>query len=190
MSRGRKPVVYTFLGVPGSGKTYFARNLAKESGEVRLSSDAIRLAIFGSREKTTEIYNSGDRQILNSYVFNALDDATGQIVEKGHHVSEDAHHNKRSDRQSVQVIAEKRGAIVVLVHIQTPYEVALQRGQDRDETDDQRKHSKKEMTEVIKKHMAVMDQPDSTENVIEIDGTQKFEEQYASFTKQLSEITS
>ena len=184
----RPPIVYTFLGVPGSGKTYFARNLAKEIGAVRLSSDALRLAIFGSREKTTEIYNSGDRESLNSYVFNAMDYATGQILEKGHDVIQDAHHNKRSDRQGVQDVAEKRGGVTILVHIKTPYEVALQRGQDRDETEDQRKHTKQEMTEVMKKHAAVMDQPDSTEKVIEIDGTITFEDQLKSFNTQLERM--
>jgi predicted kinase len=184
----RSPVAYTFLGVPGSGKTYFARNLAKETGAIRLSSDAIRLAIFGDRKKTTEIYNSGDREILNSYVSNALNYATGQILEQGHDVIQDAHHNKRSDRQAVQDVAEKHGAKIILVHIKTPHEVALQRGQDRDETEDQRKHSKEEMADVMKKHAAVMDQPDSSENVIEIDGTISFDEQYKSFNEQLGKL--
>jgi len=41
------PTIYLIHGLPGSGKTVFARRLAAETGAVLLNHDAIRTAVFG-----------------------------------------------------------------------------------------------------------------------------------------------
>lgn len=188
--REHKPTVYMFLGVPGSGKSYFARNLSEKTGAVRINSDSLRLAIFGSLETMRALYASGQREILNSYVFNSMDYATEQILRQGHDVVYDAHNNKRKDRESLEKIAERVGAAAILIWIKTPFEVALKRGQQRNATADQRQLSEEAMKEVMERHQRFTDEPIDGEKVIVIDGTVSFDEQYAEFTKQLEAINS
>lgn len=180
-----KPTVFTFLGVPGSGKSYFARNLAEHTGTIRLSSDAMRLAIFGSREAITKVYKSEERENVNTYVHRAFDYVFGELLKNGHSIICDAHFNKRADRDRLTKIASQYDAQVVLIRVNTPHQVALKRGQEREEADDQRRLSKELMREAIDRHHAGTDAPGSDEIVIEIDGTVTFADQLDSFNRQM-----
>lgn len=180
-----KPTIYAFLGLPGSGKSYFARNLSEKFGIVRLNSDAMRMAIFGTRKMTTEIYRNGDRKILNSYVFKAIDYATEMLLANGQSVIQDANHNERSVRKNLEVLAARYNAQAVLVHVKTPKEVAIQRAQERIETNEQRKHTRTEIEATHSRMLAVIDPPEDSELVIVIDGMGSSEEQLASFEQQI-----
>ena len=184
----RKPIVFTFLGVPGSGKSYFARRLAQETGMLRLSSDAMRLAIFGSRDAIAKVYHSDDRENVNAYVDRAIVYVMGEILARGEDVIYDAHYNRSSGRDWLTQRLSEHDAKVVLIRIITPYNIALQRGQDREETNDQRRLSESEMREVMDRHNANTDEPGADELVIDIDGTVTFEEQYKSFRTQLEDF--
>lgn len=183
-----KPTIYIFLGLPGSGKTYFARQLSEKLEVVRLNSDSMRIAIFGSRDKAKELYRSGNREILNSYVFNAMDYATEELLARDQSVIQDANHNKRANRVALENLAAKYGGRVVLIYIKTPREVAVQRGQERVETKDQRKLSPAELADVHERHIMNTDQPEVSECVIEINGLDNFEDQYNSFVAQMEKV--
>lgn len=186
MSHFSKPILVTFLGVPGSGKSFFSRNAAEKMKAVRLNSDAMRLSIFGSRENTKRIYESGDRKTLNSYVFGAMDYAMAEILHRGVDVFYDANSNTRSDRTSVKRIADQYGATAILVWVKTPREVAVRRGQDRDEAPDSPKKTEAEMHNVIDRMTANIEEPDTSENHVVIDGTAPFDEQYKIFEEYVS----
>ncbi len=185
----RKPTVFTFLGVPGSGKSYFARNLATETGTIRLSSDAMRLAIFGSREAIAKVYNSGEKENVNAYVHRAFDYVFGEILANKHDIICDSHYNKRPDRDHLRDIASRYGARVVLLRINTPHDLALQRGQEREEADDQRKLTEELMRAAIDRHHVNTDEPTIDEVVVDIDGTIPFEQQYESFNQQMETLS-
>lgn len=183
-----KPIIFTFLGVPGSSKTYFAKNLSDQTGILRFGSDAMRLAIFGSREAITAAYQSENREIVNTYVHGALDYVFGELLKNGNSIICDSHFNKRPDRDRLARIADSHGAHVILIHVKTPHDLALKRGQEREESDDSRRLSEELMREAIEKHHITTDEPGDDERVIEIDGMIPFEDQYESFKKQLAEI--
>jgi predicted kinase len=184
----KRPVIHLFLGVPGSGKSYFARHLADRTNTVRINSDAIRLGIFGSLEAISAVYHSPDRHNVNTYVDGATHYVVSELLERGQSVICDAHHNKRSDREAFEAIARRYNAHVVLVWIQTPFETALKRGQEREAQADQRQLSEEAMKEVMERHEAAMDKPVDGENVIVIDGQQAFEQQYESYQTQINEL--
>jgi predicted kinase len=184
----QRPIIHLFLGVPGSGKSYFARQLADQTNTVRINSDAMRLAIFGSLEAITAVYHSPDRQHVNTYVDGATQYVVAELLDRGHSVVCDAHHNKRSDREAYETLAGQHDARVVLVWIQTPFNVALTRGQQREAKADQRQLSEQDMREVMERHKAAMDEPAKTENVIIIDGEQPFDQQYASYQEQIGKL--
>jgi predicted kinase len=185
MGISKIPTIYIFLGLPGSGKTHFSRILCEKLGLVRFNSDAMRMAIFGSREKTTEIYKNGDRKTLNSYVFNAIDYATGELLAKGQSVAQDANHNERSNRKNLEALAERHGGRVILIHIKTPREIAVQRAQERPETPEQRTLTPGEIENVYTRMLKNLDAPEESELVIEIDGTAHSNDQWESFKKQI-----
>ena len=183
-----KPLLVMFLGVPGSGKSYFARKLADTIGAIRLNGDSMRIAIFGSVENIESIYESSSRKTLNSYTFGAIDYAAEQILSRGISVVYDAHHNMRSTRADLEKLAQQYQATPVVVRIVTDHDVALQRGQNREATIDQRRLSEAKMLEVMQRHAANTDEPLPSENVIEISGEIPFEEQYAIFRRELTLI--
>lgn len=188
MSYFSKPILLMFIGGPGAGKSHFSRAAAGELNAVRLNSDAMRLSIFGSRQEQERIYATGDRAVLNGYVFGALNYVTEQLLASGIDVVYDANHNKRSDRTELEALAAKYGAKAILVWIKTPPEVALKRGQTREESHESRKFTEEKMREVMERMKANTDEPQDDELVIVIDGQTPFEDQFASFKQQMEAL--
>lgn len=185
MSYFEQPILMLLLGPAGSGKSYFARNMAEKINAVRINGDSMRIAMFGSREEIEKIHNSDNRNILNSYTFGGLDYVAEQILCRGYDVVYDAHHNKRHDRRALEKIAEKNKAMALVVWIKTPYDVALQRGQSREDTIDQRRLSEEKMRDVMDRHLATTEEPDDSERVILIGGQKPFDEQFVDFQNQV-----
>jgi predicted kinase len=88
----KKPLLIMFLGVTGSGKSYFARQLAAKIGAVRLNGDSMRLALFKTPEAVEARHSD---PTTNPMTFGAIDYAAGQILLAGCSVIYDAHHNRQ-----------------------------------------------------------------------------------------------
>ena len=175
-----KPLLIVFLGFPGSGKTYFARQLAEKLRAVTLNSDAMRLAMFGSLERIDEIRRI-DNARLYVDVFGAMNYAARQALKAGHSVVYDAQQTKRENRRGIEQLAQESGAIPVLIWIKTSREVALKRGQERDARDDSQQYDAEKMAYLIDRFDSANDMPEADENVVEINGEVPFEEQYHTF---------
>lgn len=184
----QKPLLIAFLGFPGSGKTYFSRQLAERIHAVILNSDALRVAMFGSLEKIDQIRHHGDRSRLYDDVFGAMDYAARQVLLAGNSVIYDAQQTKRRDRRGIEKIAAQTGAIPVLVWMKTSREVALRRGQEREARDDSQQYDAEKMAYLIDRFDGIVDLPESNENVIEISGEIPFEAQYEMFIKGLKAL--
>lgn len=179
MANGQ-PLLICFLGFPGSGKTYFSTNLAKKLGAVTVNSDALRLSMFRSLE-AIEAIRQTERSRLYDDVFGAMDYAASQVLLAGHSVIYDAQMTKRKDRQNIEAIARKAGAVPVLVWIKTSREIAFHRGQEREQSSDSHQYSAEKMAMLIDRFDAVTDVPEPDENVIEVNGEVTFDEQYREF---------
>lgn len=176
------------LGVPGSGKSYFAENLARELGAIHLNSDAMRMAIFTSREETDRIYHSGDRATLNTYTFGAMNYAARSALRGGMSVAYDACNNTQQERLDTTAAMQSDNLQTVVIWVQTPQEIAVRRVQERRESETQRKLSSDDAEDYITKITAEIEAPVKSEDLIVIDGIASFEEQYESFKKQLMEV--
>lgn len=183
-----KPLLIVFLGFPGSGKTYFATRLAKKIHAVTLNSDALRVAMFKTHDAIEHIRKT-DQSRLYVDVFGAMDYAAKQGLLAGHSVIYDAQQTKRENRRNIEKIAEDANATPLLVWIKTDKGVALRRGQEREQRDDSHQYSQEKMKMLIDRFDAVTDLPETSENVIEINGEHAFEQQFASFERQLGETT-
>lgn len=182
------PLLIVFLGFPGSGKTYFATKLAKEIGAVTLNSDALRVTMFKSLEAIEKIRHSADQSRLYDDVFGAMDYAAKQTLLAGHSVIYDAQQTKRENRHNIERLATEAGAIPILVWIKTSKQTALRRGQEREARDDSHQYDAEKMEYLIDRFARVTDLPEPGENTVEISGEQPFEQQYATFEREVEMI--
>lgn len=162
------------LGSPGSGKSYVADWLTPHLKAVKLKSDELRIAMYGFN-----ISESHDRE-HNEIIFAAMQYAADQVLSRGHSVIYDTNSNKLAQRKSISKLAEAHGAIGIVLWVNTPNEIAKQRAIDRD------KHENPSADVSYIDHMAAeIEEPEASELVIKIDGTQSASEQQKIFNQQL-----
>jgi hypothetical protein len=106
------------VGLPGSGKSTFARRLALEIDAAVLESDALRRLLFG--EPT---YSATESRRL----FDALNASARELLEHGRSVIIDATNLKESDRQSGYTLAAETGTRLLILHFSAPEAVIAQR---------------------------------------------------------------
>lgn len=183
-----KPLLVIFIGVPGSGKTYFASRLATKIDGVRLNSDAMRLSIFGSLEAIEEVHRSKNRSVLNSHTFGAMDYATRQILATDTPVIYEAIQRTQADRRNMEKLADECGAQLVLVSMEIDIDTAIRRVQEREARDDVRQFDGNKAREVIAHFRDRLEPLERTDYVVHICGEEPFETQYESFQAQLLKL--
>lgn len=166
------------MGYAGAGKSHFAKQLAPKINAVRLNSDSMRNSVF---DRTKGM----DSKSGNRIVFDAIDYAASEVLKAGYSVVYDAKCNRRSERQKNASIANQCNATHISVWIQTPRDIAIERGESRDITLDQGRLTLKEREE---KQTDYLEEPAENEISITVDGTKPFEDQYAAFEEQLRVI--
>lgn len=117
---------HMLVGLPGSGKTYYANNcISKKENTTILSSDEIRKVLLGSE----------DAQWGNSIVFDAMNRAAIENLKQGRDVIYDAT-NINSKRRMVlleQIKKEvKEDVFFKATILATPYEICVGRQQKRE----------------------------------------------------------
>lgn len=175
----------SLVGHAGSGKSHFARELALHKQWVRLNGDSMRMALFGS----LEAIQAQPIEFRRYGIFGAVDYAVEQILMAKKSVIYDANNNKRSIREAHRNLAEKYGAIPIVVWIYTSKQLAIERTMQREAQPDQRKFDEKSAIEVVERHIAALDEPTSDENLITIDGTLQVNEQIEEFDRCIARMT-
>jgi predicted kinase len=178
MADSQKPLVITFLGSIGSGKSYFARQLSEKTGIVRFNSDAIRQAMGYEWSEEAARRAAG-----------ALNYTVEQMLRNHQSVINDtARFNKLDARRELQGIAEKTGATVVLVQLESPRDVIIQRVTSREPTSEHLQFTAQEAEQILARHDRAFVPPQDGEICINIDGTASFDEQFKSFQEQLEQL--
>lgn len=178
MTDSQKPLVITFLGPIGSGKSYFAKQLSEKLQIVRFNSDAIRQAM--GDEWSEEAVRK---------VAGALDYVVEQVLRNHQSVIYDtARFNKLDARQALRAIAEKTHAEVVLVWVESPRDVVVDRVTSREPSSEHLRFTNEEAEQILERHDRAFVPPQDDEMCIKIDGTESFNEQYQSFQEQLKQL--
>ena len=112
--------IYTLCGIPGSGKSYYGTKLKDQYNAVYLSSDEIR----------ENIYGNADIQVNPARVFTMMDSMAFEALENGHDVIYDSTMVKKKDR--INFIKKFKEYNLVLIIIDTPLEICIERNQSRD----------------------------------------------------------
>lgn len=176
-----------FVGIPGSGKTTFTRQLAEQLDAVILGSDSLRIWMWGSREAIPSSQDGIEqKQQANMLTFGAMNYAANQILAAGKSVIYDCNANHLAEPQEKYKIAKDHGARAVVVRIKVPYEVSLERVQQREDAHDQRQMSLDQAKRVLQRFTDELEEPTNDEPMVVIDGQQPFSRQYDSFCEQLN----
>ena len=111
--------VYVMCGLPGSGKTTIARQIAADLDAVVISSDSIR----------EELYGDESVQGNPSVVFEAFYNKAHEAISHGSGVILDATNIKRKDRR--KIFAEFPNETIIAVIVNTPIEICFERNAKR-----------------------------------------------------------
>jgi len=98
-------------GLPGTGKTTLAREVAKNIPAVHISSDAIRMMLLSKRT-----YSEKEKEGVYEVMFNKAE----ELLTAGRSVVLDATFYKKSLREKARAIAEKTKSKFFLVECTTP----------------------------------------------------------------------
>ena len=107
------------------------------------------------------------------------------MLNNGISVVYDANNNSIQERADTLGVLENDNIFPVVVWVSVAKEIAVERVMSRRETNVQRKLSEEDARAYIDKIDNDIEAPDKSENIIRIDGTIPFEQQYESFEKQL-----
>ena len=117
-----RPALVLVAGLPGTGKSGFARELKLRTGAAVLESDALRRLLF---ERPTYSWMESRR------VFAALHAAVERLLDGAISCIVDATNVAQAYRQPLYDIAEKRGAKLIIVEVTAPEEVVTGRLSER-----------------------------------------------------------
>ena len=123
----RRPALVILIGLPGSGKSHFARQLAKRFLLVILDSDALRGVLYESPRHTDQ---------ENARLFPAIRVLTRRLLDRRVSVVLDATNLKETHRQPSYHLAREAGARLVIVRLRAPFAVMRERLTKRDSARD------------------------------------------------------
>jgi predicted kinase len=116
--RADRPGIVILVGLPGSGKSSFARALSACYPAVILDSDRLRAILFPAPEHT-------ERE--NRRLFPAIHLLIGRLLGRGLTVIVDATNLKEANRKPYYALAKTHGARLVLVRVWAPPSVIRER---------------------------------------------------------------
>jgi aminoglycoside phosphotransferase family enzyme/predicted kinase len=117
----QQPVLVVTLGLPASGKTRLARELAGHLGLIHLSSDMLRKELGGQRPTAhceTRFGQGLYGPTMTHRTYGALRRRAGRWLRQGRSVVLDATYGQPAERVAVRRLAERCGARLVILYCQ------------------------------------------------------------------------
>ena len=154
------PILYLLLGLPGSGKTTAAAEIAKQTGAVHLSSDLFRLSMFENPRFTQSEHDT---------LYKMLDYMCELLLKSGTSVIYDANLNRYKHRKQKYMLAKKVQAVPILFWVQVHRDMAKKRRLDTQHhalvPSDETPHA------MFERIADIFEPPSKSEIYTEIDGT-------------------
>jgi predicted kinase len=116
--RSRRPGLVVLIGLPGSGKSYFARQLARHFPAAVLDIDALRQALIAEPQHTEKEHGR---------LFPAVHVLSRRLLDRGASVIMDATNLKEANRRPLYRLAEEAGARLVIVRVRAPISLVRRR---------------------------------------------------------------
>ncbi len=189
-----RQLLVMMVGIPGSGKTTFARQLAERSDAYRLNMDLLRGELYGTanrqeQKRYSQQARAGlDREAIAAYEYERSNQLTEAFNEKliinlkaGRSIIIDSSRDNRARRDEHRRTAKQYDALSIIVWMQIPYERAIERATYRKLTADSYPFEEEHLArEEIDRCLQRLDFPGDDELCVRVDGQQSFNEQFAS----------
>lgn len=173
-----KPLLIMLYGYPGSGKTFFARQLAEHMQVAHLHSDRIRGELF-----ETPRYDKEENDVVEQL----MDYMAGEFLGAGLSVAYDTNAMRASQRRLLRDMARKLKAIPLLIWFQMDPESAFARLGKRDRRRADDKYAQPTNRAAFERIAGGMQNPQN-EDYIVVSGKHTFDSQLSAFMRRLREL--
>jgi len=172
----KKPLIIVLFGFPGSGKSYFAKNLSETINAVHVSPDKLRTELFEKprfdREENTVVSH------LARYL-------TEEFIRAGVSVVYDGNSDRYAHRRSLQEIAKDNKAGYLLAWLQIDQETAFLRLNNRDKRIKENKYSRSFTKQQFGEYISKLENPRQNEDYLVLSGKHSYAMQKSTFVKRL-----
>ena len=173
-----KPLLIMLYGMPGSGKTFFSRQLCEQIRAAHVQGDRIRDELF---EKPT--YSKEENHIVASLMAYM----TGEFLQAGISVIFDTNAMRLAQRRGLRNLAIKSGAHPVLLWLQIDPDSAYKRAGRRDRRKNDDQYAQEMEPAIFRELLAGMQNPELTENYLVLSGKHVFNTQKNAVLRYLTE---
>ena len=88
-----KPILLILIGISGSGKTFYAKQLLEQDKNfIRLSRDDLKITLTGNLK---DFYHRKDSKVLENYITNTVEQSIFKLLKEGFNIVLDNTHLKR-----------------------------------------------------------------------------------------------
>ena len=171
-----EPALFLLYGYPGVGKTYFARQLAEETGSAHIQGDRIRFELFEEPRY--------DRQ-ENELVMHLMNYMSEEFLKAGIPVIYDTNAMRLSQRRTLRELARKAKCQSLIVWIQVDIESAFVRASKRDHRKLDDKFAQEMTEKMFQKFSGYMQNPNPTEEYVVVSGKHTYNTQRGALMKKL-----
>lgn len=173
-----KPLLILLYGMPGSGKTFFSRQLCEQVAAAHIQGDRIRDELF---EKPT--YSKEENHIVASL----MSYMASEFLHAGISVVFDTNSMRLSQRRALRNLAIKSGAHTVLLWIQIDPDSAFKRASRRDKRKNDDHYAQEMDPATFRELLGGMQNPEITENYVVLSGKHVFNTQKNAVMRYLAE---
>lgn len=174
-----KPLMIQLYGFPGSGKTYFARQLTEHLQAAHVQGDRIRYELFENPR-----YDKQENEVIAQL----MDYMTEEFLSAGLSVVYDVNAMRASQRHVLRDMARRSHAQPILIWFQIDADSAYQRTTQRDRRRSDDKYAAPMDRGTFENVAGAMQNPTNTEDYIVISGKHVFKTQYTAVMKRLHEL--
>lgn len=174
-----KPLLVQLYGYPGSGKTYFARQLCDHIQAAHIQGDRIRFELFENPRY--------DKQ-ENDVIIQLMDYMAGEFLAAGISVVYDTNAMRLSQRHGLREMARKARAQPLLIWLQVDTDSSFARTTQRDRRRSDDKYAAPMDRSTFDSLAGYMQNPQNTEDYVVISGKHVFKTQFSAVMKRLHEL--